>query len=78
MSFDSYPVPMNRLAARDRAKAARDNRKQQYMAEKAANAREKVVAYKTKEQETMEMFRKIAEEQKKAGGGLWGESRGNE
>ncbi|CAG8525913.1 492_t:CDS:2, partial [Paraglomus occultum] len=67
----------SRLAARDRAKAAREDRKQQYMAEKAANVREKIVAYKSKEQETMEMFRKIAEEQKKAGGGLWGESRGN-
>jgi hypothetical protein len=65
------------FAAQKRARDAREQRKQAYKAEKTANLREKAVAYQSKEQDTMEMFRKLAEEQRKAGRGIWSQSNNN-
>ncbi|CAG8541789.1 14609_t:CDS:2 [Racocetra fulgida] len=62
-----------RRKAQQRAKDSREQRKREYNAEKAANMQEKVNAYHSKEQETMEMFRQMAEQQRKSGGGLWGQ-----
>ncbi|CAG8738285.1 2016_t:CDS:2, partial [Cetraspora pellucida] len=59
--------------AQKRSKETRDQRKRDYNAEKAASMKEKVNAYHSKEQETLEMFRQMAEQQRKAGGGLWGQ-----
>lgn len=60
-----------RLASRDRARGAREQRRQESRAEKAANLQEKVTAYISKEEQTLEMFKKMAEEQRNAGRGLW-------
>ncbi|CAI2172621.1 3920_t:CDS:2 [Funneliformis geosporum] len=62
------------FTAQKRASDAREQRKQAYKAEKAASLQEKAIAYKSKEQDTMEMFRKLAEEQRKAGRGMWSQS----
>ncbi|CAG8653990.1 9279_t:CDS:2 [Funneliformis caledonium] len=62
------------FAAQKRASDAREQRKQAYKAEKAASLQEKAIAYKSKEQDTMEMFRRLAEEQRKAGRGMWSKS----
>ncbi|CAG8558273.1 11893_t:CDS:10 [Diversispora eburnea] len=61
----------SRIAARDRARESRDQKREIYKSEKAKNLQEKSIAYKTKEQETMEMFKQMAEEQRKMGGGLF-------
>ncbi|CAG8513020.1 27794_t:CDS:10 [Racocetra persica] len=63
-----------RRRSQQRAKDSREQRKREYNAEKAASMQEKVNAYHSKEQETMEMFRQMAEQQRKSGGGLWGQS----
>ncbi|RIA90793.1 hypothetical protein C1645_737622 [Glomus cerebriforme] len=62
------------LATLKRARDAREQRKQAYKAEKAATLQEKAVAYQSKEQDTMEMLKKLAEEQRKAGRGMWSQS----
>ncbi|CAG8628661.1 6072_t:CDS:2, partial [Ambispora leptoticha] len=60
-----------RLAARDRSREMRNKKRDEYRAEKVANLQEKATAYQNKEQQTMEMFKQMAEQQRKAGGGLW-------
>ncbi|CAG8534973.1 1599_t:CDS:2 [Ambispora gerdemannii] len=61
-----------RLAARDRSREMRNKKRDEYRAEKVANLQEKATAYQNKEQQTLEMFKQMAELQRKAGGGLWG------
>jgi len=65
------------FAAHKRARDAREQRKQVYRAEKTASLNEKAIAYQSKEQNTMEMFKKLAEDQRKAGRGLWGQNDNN-
>ena len=67
-------IHFHRVAAQNRARDAREQRKQTYKAEKAASLQEKAIAYQSKEQNTMEMFKKLAEEQRKAGRGMWNQS----
>ncbi|CAG8743712.1 9968_t:CDS:2 [Rhizophagus irregularis] len=64
----------SRFAAHKRARDAREKQKQSYKAEKAASLQEKAIAYQSKEQNTMDMFKKLAEEQRKAGRGMWSQS----
>ncbi|KAI9485918.1 MAG: hypothetical protein EXX96DRAFT_547017 [Benjaminiella poitrasii] len=56
-----------RLAAERRAKENREARKQERQNQKLAPILSKMDEYKAKENATMEMFRKMAEEQKKRG-----------
>ncbi|CAG8639086.1 15951_t:CDS:2, partial [Acaulospora morrowiae] len=63
----------SRIAARNRARGARDNKKREYKAEKEADKQQRAVAYQSKEKETLEMFRRMAEENRKTGSGMWGQ-----
>lgn len=67
-------IYFRRFAAHKRARDAREKQKQSYKAEKAASLQEKAIAYQSKEQNTMDMFKKLAEEQRKAGRGMWSQS----
>ena len=67
-------IYFHRFDAQKRARDAREQRKQSYKAEKAALLQEKAIAYQSKEQDTMEMFKKLAEEQHKAGREMWSQS----
>ncbi|GBB92547.1 hypothetical protein RclHR1_20200003 [Rhizophagus clarus] len=71
MGDDDY---QSRFAAHKRTRDAREQQKKAYKAEKAASLQEKTIAYQSKEQSTMEMFKKLAEEQRKAGRGMWSQS----
>ncbi|KAI9269308.1 hypothetical protein BDA99DRAFT_558055 [Phascolomyces articulosus] len=57
-----------RLAAEKRKDEARQQRRQQRQDEKMGPMQERLAQHKAKEDATMEMFRKMAEEQKKRGG----------
>ncbi|CAG8636844.1 11550_t:CDS:2 [Acaulospora colombiana] len=60
-----------RIASRDRARETRDKKRRDYRAEKEADIQERAVAYRSKEQETIEMFKRMAEERRKTGDGMW-------
>ncbi|KAG9298430.1 hypothetical protein G9A89_008694 [Geosiphon pyriformis] len=62
----------SRLEMINRGREAREKRKDELRAEKAINLRDKVDAYQSKERQTLDMFKQMAEQQRKSGGGLWG------
>ncbi|KAG2221024.1 hypothetical protein INT45_009273 [Circinella minor] len=58
----------SRLAAEKRRNEMRDQRRQQRQEQKFGPIQERLAQHKAKEDATMEMFKKMAEEQKKRGG----------